>query len=251
MNNTSLPILLIILAIFVTSCKKELSGVDTKKGKSLAIAPLDFEYLNTKSKIRFQNNDKSISLTATIRIKKDSIIWLSLSPALGIEAVRGIITKDSVKIMNRLEREYLTHDFVSLSKKFNFDINFNLIQAMLLGDMPIPYNSADQVEKQNGNFVIHQEKENLIVDNFIAANKMKAERIQLSESTSENTLTLLYDNFQSLSSLLIPYSNQIILNYKEGTKMQTTRIDIDHGKAEIADSSLKFPFNIPQKYDQK
>src|SRR5690606_23207366 len=126
-----------------------------------------------------------------------------------------------------------------------------LVQAMLLGDMPIPYATGDRVEKKNGNFIIHQEDGNLIVDNFIGANKMKTERVQLSENSSENTLTLLYDNFQSLSSLLIPYDNQIILNYKEGSEMRTTRIDIDHGKAEIADSSLKFPFNIPQKYDQK
>ncbi len=251
MNKNSVLFLLLILAITITSCKKELAGVDTKKGKKLELVPLSFEYLNTKSKIRFQNDDKNISVTATIRIKKDSIIWLSLSPALGIEAIRGVITQDSIKILNRLERQYLAHDFKSLSKKFNFDINYDLVQAMLLGEMPIPYSLNDQVEKKDGNFIIHQQQGNLVIDNFIASNKMKAERVQLSENASENTLTLLYDNFQSLSSLLIPYSNQIILNYKEGSQMRITRIDIDHGKAEIADSSLKFPFNIPQKYDQK
>lgn len=251
MNKNSVLFLFLIFAITFTSCKKELSGVSTKKAKSLSITPLDFEYLNTKSKIRFQNKEKSLSVTATIRMKKDSIIWLSLSPALGIEAVRGIITRDSLKILNRLEREYLAYDFNSLSKKFNFDINFDLIQAMLLGDMPIPYKAGDQVENKNGDFVIHQVEGNLIVDNFIGAKKMKTERVQLSENSSENTLTLLYDNFQPLESFLIPYKNQIILNYKEGTNMHTTLIDIDHGKAEIADSSLKFPFNIPEKYDQK
>lgn len=251
MNKNSVLFLFLILALTITSCKKELSGADTKKGKSFNVVPLDFEYLNTKSKIHFKNNDKDIRVTATIRIKKDSIIWFSLSPAFGIEAVRGIITRDSLKIVNRLEKEYFIHDFKSLSKKFNFNINFNLVQAMLLGDMPVPYNVNHRVSNKNGNFIVHQEDGNLTIDNFIAANKMKTERVQLTENSSENTLTLLYDNFQPFLSSLIPYNNQIILNYKEGTDMRTTLIDIDHGKAEIADSSLKFPFNIPQKYDQR
>lgn len=254
MNRNKLSILLFILTFFtfaITSCKKELADVGTKKNKDLKITPLDFEYLNTKSKIRFQNDDKDISVTATIRIKKDSLIWLSLSPAFGIEAARALVTQDSLKIVNRLEREYMVYDFKSLSEKFNFDINFELIQSMLLGEMPIPKSLEDQVSKKDGHFVIHQERENLTADNYIAANKMRPERIQLSENSTENNLSLIYDNFQPLSTFLIPYSNKIILNYKKGEARHTTLIDIDHGKAEIADASLKFPFNIPQKYDQK
>lgn len=254
MNRNKLSILLLIFSFFtltITSCKKELSGVATKKNKELKITPLDFEYLNTKSKIRFQNDDKDISVTATIRIKKDSVIWLSLSPAFGIEAARAVITQDSLKIVNRLEREYNAFDFKSLSEKFNFNITFELIQAMLLGEMPIPKSLQDQVSSKNGHFIIHQERGNLIADNYIDALKMKPERIQLSEDSTENNLSLLYNNFQPLSTFLIPYSNKIILNYKDGTEIHTTLIDIDHGKAEIADASLRFPFNIPQKYDQK
>jgi hypothetical protein len=251
MNRHTIPILLFLVAIIFSSCKKDLSGVDSKKIGELNILPIEFDYLNTKSKIRFQNDDKVISVTATIRIKKDSLIWISLSPALGIEAARVMITQDSLKVMNRIEREYKATDYSAISKEFNFDINFQLIQAMLLGDMPISQRLQDQVSKKSGYFIIHQEQDNLVADNYIDGKKMKTERVQLTESSTNNTLTLMYDNFQTLSTFLIPYSNKIILNYTSGKERKTTLVDIDHGKAEIADASLKFPFNIPQKYDHQ
>ena len=37
---------------------------------------------------------------------RDSAIWLSISPLLGIEAVRVLLTKDSVKALDRLNNIY-------------------------------------------------------------------------------------------------------------------------------------------------
>lgn len=253
MNKMIFFLLLIVFSITITACKKELSGTATKEYtlEDLEVVPLAFNYLSAKSRIRFQDKSNNISLSATIRIKKDSLIWFSLSPALGIEAVRGIVTQDSVKIMNRLNQVYNQYDFDALSKKFNFEINFGLIQSMLLGDMPFEQSVDDKIVLVNNNFMIHQQAGDVLVDNYINAERMKAERVQLAERSSDNTLTLLYSDFHLFDDVLIPYSNKIILNYQEGKERRTTLIDIDHGKTELANASLEFPFNIPQKYDRK
>lgn len=254
MNSKIIPFLLLtVLSITTISCKKEIAGAGTKEYslKDLAVTPLEFDYLSTKSKIHFQDKNTDINLSATIRIKKDSLVWFSLSPALGIEAVRGMITQDSIKIMNRLNREYNQYDFGSLSKEFNFDINFSLIQSMLLGEMPFEQSDQDEIVLKHNNFIIHQEIGNIRIDNYINAENMKTERVQLAERPSKNTLTLLYSNFQPFTDVSIPSSNRIILNYQEGKEKRTTLIDIDHGKTEIASASLEFPFNVPQKYDRK
>lgn len=246
-------LLLTLFTIVVTSCKKDIATTGAKEIdlENVHILPLDFNYLSTKSKVNFQDKNTDISLTATIRIKQDSLIWMSLSPALGIEAVRGLITRDSIFIINRLNRTYSVFDFASLGKKFNFDINYDLVQAMLLGDMPFAQSQQDRVMKKGRNILIHQEKGEIAIDNYIDPEKMKTERVQLYEASTTNTLTLLYDNFQSFTGVFLPYSSKIVLSYQEGKERQTTLIDIDHGKAEIASASLQFPFNIPQKYDRK
>lgn len=253
MKNRSIFFLWALLATVFVSCKKEIvtKGVKEVDLESVNIIPLDFEFLSTKSKVTFQDENTDISFTATIRVKQDSLIWMSLSPALGIEAVRGLITNDSIFIINRLNRTYSIFDFASLSRKFNFDINYDLVQAMLLGDMPFGQREEDRVLRKGRNILIRQEEGNIAVDNYIDPEKMKTERVQLQETTSANTLTLLYDNFQLFTDVFFPYSSKIVLSYKDGNDQKTTLVDIDHGKAEIATTALQFPFNVPQKYERK
>ena len=57
-------------------------------------------------------NEKAIPLNANIRMQKDSVIWISATALLGIEAVRLLITPDSFKMINRLiSEEYFTLDY--------------------------------------------------------------------------------------------------------------------------------------------
>ena len=66
----------------------------------------DYEYLSAKTKITVINTDGKTEFSASVRIKKDSAIWISISPALGIEIVRVLITKDSIKIIDRFNKKY-------------------------------------------------------------------------------------------------------------------------------------------------
>ena len=245
--------LLFLILSISTACSKKVSGTkETKDLKDFKVSTLGFEYLSTKSKIKFKDKDNDISLNATIRIKKDSIIWLSLSPAFGIEAARGLVTQDSLVLMNRINREYVVFNYKSLSEKLNFDVTFELIQALLLGEMPLKQSLRDRVIANKNHFIIQQQVENLKVDNFITISNLKPERIQLLQDPSQNSITLLYSNFQSLGDDVIPFDNKFVLNYLDkNNKRQSTLIDINHGKAEIADASLEFPFNIPKKYDRQ
>lgn len=252
MRNKSVLLVILVATLILSACKKDvLTGGDTSGARTLVVDDFDFDYLSTRSKIRFQDDDNSISLNANIRIKKDSIIWLSLSPGLGIEAARGVITQDSMVIINRINKEFMVFDFKTLSEKYNFDINFSLIQAMLLGNMPLPQRLGDDVSKKESHFIIRQTKDNINIENYINALSHKTERVQLSDQPSDNTLTLIYSDYQALADDTMPFSNKIILNYLNNNKRLTALIDIDHGKAEVADASLGFPFNIPQKYERK
>lgn len=244
-------LIFLFLTTILYSCKKELSGSGAALNKTLNLQDLDFEFLNTKSRIKYTDKESNISATATIRIKKDSIIWISLSPAFGIEAARGIITRDSLKFINRLNKEYMIYDFEGLSNKFNFKITFDLIQSMLLGEMPKETSEEDIIIQRDDHFLIRQTEGPISIDNYITAGLMKLEKVQMAETPSQNTLTLLYEDFQNLEENFFPYKSLISLNYRSGSDIVTTQINIDHGRAEINSKSLSFPFNIPQKYERK
>ena len=57
---------------------------------------LKFNTLNSKFSLRYEEGKKVTNLKGQIRIAQDSLIWISCSPALGIEAARVLLSKDSI-----------------------------------------------------------------------------------------------------------------------------------------------------------
>jgi hypothetical protein len=73
------------------------------------------------------------SVAGTIRIRKDSAIYISVAPILGIEVARLVVTPDTVKFLNRLESTYFEGETRFLGALVNADIDFYMMQSLLTG----------------------------------------------------------------------------------------------------------------------
>ena len=71
--------------------------------RQLYVAPAAAEM---KGDLRIESPDLTVKLAATIRTHADSALWFTLRK-FGIEGARGLITRDSAFVVNRLEREAL------------------------------------------------------------------------------------------------------------------------------------------------
>lgn len=250
----------VMASLGLVACgRKTVSTSGVPVADELSIQDIDFDYLTSSSKIRYRNDEESVSATANIRVKKDSVIWISVTPGFGIEAARGLITRDSVLFINRLDKEYSTYSFQELSNKFNFNLNYDLLQAVLLGDMPRPLADENQVEKQTNHFLVRQQEGPLTIDNFVDARLMKVSRVTVVDETNrdnqnrraKNTLNLQYEDFKQLNDQLLPFKNAVSLDYRSQGQKRRTQIDIQHKKADIVDEVLRFPFSIPSNYVRK
>ncbi|GEM_PF-5648420 len=52
------------------------------------------------------SGDQKVASPFSMRMKADSVIWVSFTPALGLEALRARITRDKGEVLNRIERRY-------------------------------------------------------------------------------------------------------------------------------------------------
>ncbi len=118
--------------------------------KQLEKNALTYEHLSMKTKIEAKIGEESQSFKATIRIKKDSAIALSISPALGVEIVKVIITQDSVKYISKIpgDKHYYLGDFTGINNHLNAEFNFDMIQNILTGE-PVELNRKDDKLKSN------------------------------------------------------------------------------------------------------
>jgi hypothetical protein len=68
---------------------------------------------------------------------------MSISPALGIEVARVLITQDSIKFIDKWNDQYFIGDYSFMKEKLNIDIEFDILQDMIVGD-PMLYTGQER-----------------------------------------------------------------------------------------------------------
>ena len=134
---------LILLLALVASCNC--------KKKLVAPTPqANYEWMTAKLSISLEESPLNSHLSpltsqlpASLRMHRDSTLWLSVSGPMGMEAVRARVTTDSVLVVNRFDRTYLAEPLAEVASKLHLPSTVQEIQAMLLGD-----GSSDTVELQ-------------------------------------------------------------------------------------------------------
>ena len=115
----------------ITRCK-----LDYKSAKTLASLlknnQAEYSTFNGKIKTTVIIDDKETDFTVALRMRKDSIIWASVSPALGIEVIRFVATKDTLKFIDRIHKKYFVGDYDTLSKMLKTEIDLEVLQSLLV-----------------------------------------------------------------------------------------------------------------------
>jgi hypothetical protein len=238
---------------FVTTDSLKSDSVTANTIEPVKVNEVEFDYLLTKSKFSFRSSTQDFDNTnVNIRIKKDSLIWLSVT-GIGFEVARGLITPDSIVFLDKLHKEYFVFTYAQLSKQYNFDLNFKLLQSVIVGNLPISPGPDSKFFKENEFFLINQKSGRITVDNFIGEKNLKLERLKVVEAPTNNTFTLNYEDFREVNTFLFPFGSMINLDVQSQKDKQfyQTTMRIKHNKVELVSKDPGFPFSIPSSYTRK
>ncbi len=95
--------------------------------------PQAFEWMTANLDIQAEGNGMSFdNLTGQLRMRNDSIVWLSVTATMGVEVLRAKVNNDSVWILNRMEKTYLAEPLDSLGAKVGMPLSLPLVQTLLL-----------------------------------------------------------------------------------------------------------------------
>ena len=251
MNKSHLARLFLFCTPFLfLACSKKVSNVTTNVAPkpTLNIEEIDFEYFQGKARMVLRDGNNEREVKSNIRIRKDSVIWMNFS-VIGVQVGKALINKDSITILG--DKEYFVFDYAELTKRFNFEISYDVIQAAMLGNLIMKKKDTDKVEQLSSMFLLKQQSATIDVVNYVNAASMKLEKIELKENDTNNSLTINYSNFQPVGDKVFPYNGVIVLFYKTLNGLLNTTIIFEYSKAEVGDKELKFPFNIPKRYDRR
>lgn len=243
-------ILLFVFASLLQACSKKVVPALPLPPATLDIEEIDFEYLHGKARLNFKDDKKQLDVKSHIRMRKDSVIWMTFS-VIGVQGGKALINRDSITIVSTVDKEYYVFDYAELSKRFNFKIDFFVIQSAMLGNLIMPRAENDQI-LEGGDFnMLNQRQGTIMIKNFINRSTKKLERLELLETTSSNSIIIDYSNFQPLGNKSFPYNGKISVLYKTPAGIINNTIVFEYNKAEVGDKELRFPFNIPKRYEQR
>lgn len=229
--------------------------------EKLDSASFDLNYLTAKAAVVVIQDSSEISFNISYRSKKDSIIWISVSPLLGIEVARLMITADSVKMLDKIHNRYEVTSFESINKMLQMKVNFEIVQALLYGNF-FAYkkneNRFNSVYLEDKFYILSSlnkkklkrslEDKDLnkpvIQDLYVNDSTYRISRVQVEDQRINKLLTTVYSDFRMTDGGLFPF--------KSTTKIvaeKNIEIRIEYGKVTKAES-LDFPFNIPNNYER-
>lgn len=141
LNSISWVLVFLPALLFLSSCKT--TENETVRGllPNMSVNDLwdaqkeqgSFGSVSAKVHVDFEQNGKSQSFNCKLRIQEDSAIWVSIAPLLGIELFRMVITTDSVKLVDRLNKRYFTDSLSVLETMTEVPVSYEVLQSLLTG----------------------------------------------------------------------------------------------------------------------
>ncbi|OON66735.1 hypothetical protein B0919_21375 [Hymenobacter sp. CRA2] len=211
---------------------------------------LDFTYLAAKGKAQIEANGEKYSANLNVRMRKDSVIWVSAS-LLGIEGIRARITPDTVQVINKLEKTYYAGGFDYLRRQFNVPITYAQLQAMLLGDyLPAPQDTALTAVTEGPVQRVQYRQTGILVEQLIELSRARLQQLNVTDPKSQSSLKVTYNDFQPLQPGEQPFAHGILVQAQQPGR-QPANVTINYRNVDLDKERLSFPFSVPAEYGRK
>lgn len=218
------------------------------------------DFFTARFSAELTRNRERFTFNGQLRMKKDSIIWLTLSPALGIEMGRLIVTNDSVKWMNRMESNFMLAETNRLASMIHPLLEYDLLQSFLLGnDLTLYDNSQFKGSIDSREYklsVMHrrslkrQYREDESVETipmqhiWLDPETFRITKVSIRDLQDKDAkIDVDYQRFVEIDGFLFASQQQYEI-HGSGNKLS---IAISFGRMDTPGTS-SFPFTIPDKY---
>ena len=185
-------------------------------------------YFGSKLKFSVEAGKQKVSVSGSLRMKRDDVIRLQLM-ALGlVEAARLEFTRDSVLIMDRINKQYLKAPYNDVDFLRDSGINFHMLQALFWNELFQP----EETEVDVSRFAVTKQQGDEATINFagtddggvksrmaynwlvsVATGSIKHAQVEYDgRSHGKTSLNREYGDFKDVKSKPFPSDMQVMLS---------------------------------------
>lgn len=208
---------------------------------------MGFETFSGKAKL---DMDGTPNVTANIHVKEDSIIWISVTAMLGIEAVRVKITPDSLVIMNKLKHTVTRRSISFLQDFLKVPVTFSDVQNIVLGNPVFMQGEVTSYKHPHNKWFVSINNGSLV--NFVTITDkdkkfyIRHAKLQDSSATHNRVCDMTFNAHQQINNYWFS-QNRVIQVSDSATNIQA-KLQFKEFKF---GQPVLFPFSIPDSYEEK
>lgn len=269
--NRIIRIILIIVTLvcsagIISSCSssKKITGSKIKEMsanrlmREITANSFDFESLQAKVGIKVETEDNAFNLKGQLKMKKDSILWASITLPLGLEVARIKVTTDSIFFINKSNKSYLAEQTKSFNYLQNINADINTIQSVFTGNIFLINKKSDNnvfikdnkynlLSKENITFINNKYKKNFTINKNIIIDPtlFRITKYEIiNNEDSDYGLTIDYSNFIEIKGKYLPSIIKINISTEEKMYITITYSNIS------TNNNTQYNFSIPKKYER-
>jgi hypothetical protein len=222
---------------------------------------LSFEYFASKISVDADFPEESKSFKVNLRIRKDSVIWMQIT-AVNIVVAQAVITKDSVKVLDKFHKKYYPRGFNYLNDLFDTELDFTMLQDMLVAnamsfDKDEKYKSpADSgfyylttLKKRKLRRAIEHDrvykKHPVVYQYKFYPKNFRPYQVWINDLNDTTVLDVKYTEYEGLDS--IPLPKQVEVEASKAAKKVKLKLEYKRTKL---NEKTDYPFNIPDGYEK-
>ncbi|MCW3090684.1 MAG: hypothetical protein JWP81_1753 [Ferruginibacter sp.] len=210
---------------------------------------LSFRTFSAKIKVEYEDTKgKQPNITAYVRILKDSMIWISgYATVFNIEAFRVLINKDSVFVLDKINKEVKRRSLDYLQEVTEIPFDLNTLQNLFVGNPVFLEDSVLYYKETESKILlatVGQYFKHLLTlskgDRLLLHSKLDDVNV-----TRNRTADITYGDYEINNG--VPFST-----YREITVSEKNRLDIHlNYKQYEFNKDLSITFTIPANYKSR
>jgi hypothetical protein len=212
---------------------------------SMELHHFEFNTFMAKMKVDYANQKgKQPDFTAYVRMKRDSLIWISLTSDLGIEGIRLLITPERIQVMDKLAKTIQDRPLSALKEISQIPFTFSDIQHLLLGRAILfEKDSIDAYATKPNQFLLAgkagQLRHVLLLNKDYLPEKSTIDDVN---PALNRRVDVTYKDYELKNGIFFSKLRELLITYKE-------RMDIQlRFKEYLFDQPLTYPFTVPKKF---
>jgi hypothetical protein len=207
---------------------------------------LDVRWLAARATISLENDGKTISLAASIKMRTDSVIWINVKK-MGFELARALITHDSVYVIDRINNTYAVSPLSMIEEALQLPAEFAVLENLLLGNPLFLVTDNLQYAAGTDSYALYAEDEQASNRLWFDPQQHRLQRMLLLDKNAGRQLEMSLLNYSQLAaSQHFSHLRRFQVNEQQ---LGSATMLIEFTKVSL-DEPTSIHFEIPERYER-